>query len=190
MAGDFENLAPLILVVGPSGVGKDALILGAGRQLAQDHRFHFARRIVTRPSQSGAEDHDSMTVTDFRRREAEGGFLLSWDAHGLSYGLPREIAQSRTRGIAVVANVSRRVLDSACRELAPVCVLAVTAPAEILAARLAARGRESDGDILVRLQRSAPALPEGAVEVANDVPLPQAINRFVAALKQCHPICS
>jgi len=190
MAGDFDGLAPLILVVGPSGVGKDALIGEARRLLAGDHRFHFARRIVTRPSQSGAEDHDSMSLTDFRRREAEGGFLLSWDAHGLSYGVPRDVAQLRLSGVAVIANVSRRVLASACRELAPVCVLAVTAPAEVLAARLASRGRESAADIMVRLQRSAPALPDGALEVANDVPLAVATERFVAALKLCHPTYS
>ena len=87
------QLAPLILVVGPSGAGKDSLIDGARKKLAQ-RPCHFVRRTVTRGA-CMAEDNDSVSRSEFRRLQAEGGFLLSWDAHGLSYGVPRHVANFR-----------------------------------------------------------------------------------------------
>lgn len=187
MSVDADGLAPLILVVGPSGVGKDALIAGARQTLAEDNRFHFVRRVVTRATLGGSEDYDSVSVTEFRRIEAAGGFLLSWDAHGLCYGVPRRAAQLRNHGTAVIANVSRRVIETASRELSPVAILAVTAPPALLAERLIQRGRETRDDILVRLQRSAPALPPQAMIVENDQGLSEGIARFVTALRACHP---
>jgi ribose 1,5-bisphosphokinase len=53
----------------------------------------------------------------------------------------------------VVANVSRTVIDMVRQAYADVVVVKVTAPPEILAERLAARARSSDGKIGDRLQR-------------------------------------
>ena len=44
-----RSLGSLVLVVGPSGVGKDTLIGGAKQALENDRRFTFVRRVVTRP---------------------------------------------------------------------------------------------------------------------------------------------
>ncbi|MGA7013248.1 MAG: phosphonate metabolism protein/1,5-bisphosphokinase (PRPP-forming) PhnN, partial [Pseudolabrys sp.] len=48
----------LVLVVGPSGAGKDTVITGAKAACAADSTFVFPRRVVTRPA-SDAEDHDT-----------------------------------------------------------------------------------------------------------------------------------
>jgi phosphonate metabolism protein PhnN/1,5-bisphosphokinase (PRPP-forming) len=182
------NRAPLILVVGPSGSGKDALIDGARQRLAAGGRFHFARRVVTRPAAAGGEDHDSVSLAEFRRREAAGDFLLWWEAHGLAYGIPRTVEDIRQEGVAVVANVSRSVVESARRALAPVGVVVVTAPPAVLAARLDKRGRESAEDIGRRLERAADPLPsgDGVCTVINDRGLDEGVARFVAALEMFH----
>lgn len=176
--------APLILVVGPSGAGKDALMEGARQRLAGEGRFHFAQRVVTRPASAGGEDHISLSEPEFRRAEAAGEFLLSWDAHGLGYGIPRTVEMCRSIGVAVVANVSRGVVEAARRELAPVGVVVVTAPAPVLAARLARRGRESAEDIQHRLERAVAPLPagDGVRTVNNDRELADGVESFVAAL--------
>ena len=183
------SLAPLILVVGPSGAGKDALMDGARRRLEAGRRFLFARRVVTRAAAAGGEDHDSVSPAEFERIAASGGFLLSWDAHGLAYGVPRALAGVRRDGVAVVANVSRGVVEQARRDLAPVGVVVVTARQEVLAARLGRRGRETAEDIRRRLDRVAAPLPvgDGVCIVPNDNDLEQGIDGFVAALRILHP---
>lgn len=182
--------APLILVVGPSGVGKDSLIEQARNRLADSERFHFARRVITRPQDAGGEDHEYVSRDQFTRMERAGAFLLSWHAHGLAYGILKSDDERRRDGTAVIANVSREVVDVARRTLAPVGVISVTAQIETLARRLAERGREDSGDIGLRLARAAAPLPHGddVVVVANDGDLNEGGKRFLAALRQLYPV--
>ena len=168
----------LVLVVGPSGAGKDTLLAGAKARLAGNPRVRFVRRAITRPASADAEDHEAVTEADFATRD----FALQWGAHNLRYGIPADIAADIAQGIAVVANVSRGVIDQAAGRF-PTHVIEVTAPIAVLAQRLAARGRESAADIAARLARAVP-LPSTApvTTVMNDGSLDQGIDRFVAAL--------
>lgn len=176
----------LILVVGPSGVGKDTLLEGAAAALARTGRFHFARRAITRPAEAGGEDHLPMAEADFLRAEAEGAFLLSWRAHGLCYGIPSGPAETlRGDGTAIVANVSRTVIDEARNRLQPVAVVQVAASRDALAARLADRGREDPADIEARLARAAAIEVAGpdVVTVMNDGTVAAGVARMVEALE-------
>ena len=176
----------LILVVGPSGVGKDTLLEGAAAALASTGRFHFARRAITRPAEADGEDHLPMTEADFVKAEAEGAFLLSWRAHGLCYGIPREPAETlRGEGAAIVANVSRTVIDEARSRLQPVAVVQVAASQEVLAARLAGRGREDATAIEARLARADAVDVTGpdVATVMNDATVEVGVARMVAALE-------
>ena len=76
-----------VALVGPSGAGKDTLMDGARRALAQGGRFGFARRLITRPADAGGEDHEAIDEAGFAALSAAGGLLVSWQAHGLHYGL-------------------------------------------------------------------------------------------------------
>lgn len=151
-----ERIGPgqLVLVVGPSGAGKDTLIRSAREQLADDARFVFPRRTVTRPS-SEAEDNDTTTEAQFSTLLQRGHFALHWTAHGLSYGVPAWIDSGLAEGRTVVCNVSRLIVAEARRRYANVLVIEVTAPPEVLAERLASRGRAEDGEISRRLNRSS-----------------------------------
>ncbi|WP_159994899.1 phosphonate metabolism protein/1,5-bisphosphokinase (PRPP-forming) PhnN [Roseomonas sp. 18066] len=177
----------LVTVVGASGAGKDTLLGAARASLAEDPRFLFARRVITRPAEThlhaGVEDHVPMTEEEFATAEAAGAFALSWQAHGLHYGIPRGIEDALAEGRIVVANLSRGVLAEADRRYR-LRVLLVTAPPEVLAARLAGRGRETMAEITLRLSRAAP-LVEGLdlVEVANDATPEIGAERLLAALK-------
>ncbi len=173
----------LVLVVGPSGAGKDSLIDAARKALAGQPRFVFARRLVTRPSSPESEDHDSLSAADFAARQAAGAFFLHWDAHGLSYALPGSIADDLAAGRTVIANVSRDVIEQARRRHPATTVVCVTAPPEVLEQRLLARGREDAGGVRDRLARSA-AQPAGSgvFTIVNDGPLDTAVATFLAAL--------
>ncbi|WP_375463760.1 phosphonate metabolism protein/1,5-bisphosphokinase (PRPP-forming) PhnN [uncultured Methylobacterium sp.] len=173
MAGATTEAGGFVLVVGPSGAGKDTLIRIARGRLAGQSRFVFPRRLVTR-APSADEDNAEIAEDAFARGAASGAFALSWRAHGLGYALPGETVVQAEAGRIVVGNVSRGVVAAARESLPRVSVVAVTASAPVLAQRLAARGRLGDGDLALRLSRSADAeadctiLNEGAPEDAAD----------------------
>ena len=167
----------LVLVVGPSGAGKDTLLDAAKQALAGDPRFHFVRRVITRPADAGGEAHEAVTDEEFERRD----FALQWQAHGLRYGI---LAEAVDDDRVAVANVSRTVIAEAVRRFAA-RVIEITAPPAVLAARLGARGRENATDVMERLTRTVP-LPNGVhVEtVINDGSVAEGVARFLAALNR------
>ena len=156
MAGDEAGrIGPgrLVLVVGPSGAGKDTLLRLAQAACTDDQNVVFPRRVVTRES-SAAEDNIAMSPDEFRRGIDHGDFAVHWEAHGHSYALPLDINDDIRAGRAVVVNVSRTVIAALRQAYANVVVVAITAPPDVLAQRLAARARHSDGNIADRLSRS------------------------------------
>ncbi len=173
------------LVVGPSGAGKDSLIDGARALLEPTGRYVFARRVVTRPAGSPGEDHEAATDEAFDAREAKGDFLITWGAHGLRYGLPAELKRQVEAGRNVIANGSRATIAALAARLPRFVVVEVTAPPEVLAARIAGRGRESGEAIEKRLSRTVEPRPEGirAATVCNDQSVEIGIERFVAAVE-------
>lgn len=169
-----------VLVVGPSGAGKDTLLRLVREALAGEPRYVFPRRLVTRPP-SVHEDNEPISEEEFARGEAEGRFALSWRAHSLGYALPDSAAALARDGHVVVCNVSRRAVAEARRRLPAVTVVEVTAPPEVLAARLAARGRQEDGDLGARLARSAAVTAD--LVVMNDGAPEAGADRLIAHLR-------
>lgn len=166
--GDPRQIGPgrLILVVGPSGAGKDTLIHGVRARCAGDLNVVFPRRAVTRPA-GAAEDNDCLTIEAFDRAAAQGSFALWWAAHGHKYGIPITIDADLRAGRAVICNVSRTVVAEARRRYRDVAVVLVTAPPGVLAARLSARRRDSDGDLALRLRRAPEAMPDADCVIDN-----------------------
>ena len=153
----------LIVVVGPSGAGKDTLIGLARAACADDGNVVFPRRVVTREA-SAFEDNEQISLDAFRQAGTRGDFAVHWEAHGHCYALPRAIDDDIRAGRTVVANVSRTVVNAIRRAYADVTVVSITAPSDVLAERLAARARSSDGQIEHRLSRAV-----DDVEAAPDV---------------------
>lgn len=167
----------LVLVVGPSGSGKDTLMVGAARALIDDPRFRFVRRVVTRPEAAEAHEVAADEATFKVRREA-GGFALHWEAHGLQYGIPADIAEELRAGRVVVANVSRGVLAEAAERF-PTLVIEITVSDWVRAIRLRKRGREAPGEVTARLLRDVP-IPQGipVFTIVNDGTVANGIEAF------------
>lgn len=178
-------LGSLVLVVGPSGVGKDTLIAGARHALENDKRFVFVRRVVTRVADLDVEDHDSMNPDQFRELDAAGRFALSWDAHNLRYALPLSVDTDLTLGKVVVANVSRHVVAEAMAKYPACAVILITAEISCRAERLTRRGRESGDQITARLARESAPVPSGVdpVIIDNSGMLAIGVTAFVMALR-------
>jgi ribose 1,5-bisphosphokinase len=176
MAGDagaaLIGPGALVAVVGPSGAGKDTLLARARARLEGDPLVVFPPRLVTRMT-SAAEDHITLSEHDFAQAVANGGLAFWWEAHGLKYALPIGLDDHIRAGRTVVCNVSRGIIRALRQRYARLAVVLITAPPDILAARLAARGRASDGDLALRIARQAPPdeelAPDLVIENIDDI---------------------
>ncbi|MDO6484139.1 phosphonate metabolism protein/1,5-bisphosphokinase (PRPP-forming) PhnN [Shimia thalassica] len=173
--------ARLIAVVGPSGVGKDTVMHALA---ASDPSMSLVRRVITRPSDAGGEDFGGVTRDEFDLRVARGDFCLWWDAHGLSYGIPKSQIEHRPEGTVALVNLSRSILDEARASFDGFRVISLTANPETLARRLGGRGRETQDEILRRLARAGHARPQGedVIEICNDGALDDTIRAITVAL--------
>jgi len=143
----------LVLVVGPSGAGKDTLLGLAKTACADDRNVVFPRRVITRAA-SASEENEEVSLGTFQEALARGEYAMHWEAHGHCYALPRAIDDEIRAGRAVVVNVSRTVIGATRRAYANVMVVSITAPPEVLAERIAMRARSSDGRLESRLHRT------------------------------------
>jgi ribose 1,5-bisphosphokinase len=142
----------LVAVVGPSGAGKDALIRHAALELHRFDDVFFVRRLVTR-APGAFEDHASISEADFADGLAANRFALAWRAHGHGYAVPLSALTAVRNGAIAVCNLSRGAVDDAARAFGDVVTVLITAPAAVIAARLAERGRESPSAIEARVKR-------------------------------------
>jgi len=152
----------LVLVVGPSGAGKDTLLGLARAACADDANVVFPRRIITREA-SASEENEEVSVDTFQETLTRGDYAMHWEAHGHCYALSRAIDDEVRLGRTVVANVSRTVIGAMRRAYTDVVVVSITAPPNVLAERIAMRARNSDGRLEKRLNRTvedASAVPD------------------------------
>ncbi len=173
-----------MLVVGPSGSGKDSVIGAVRERLGGDPGVVFPRREITRPAEAGGENHVSIDAETFRARRAAGAYALAWEAHNLGYGVPAAIATDLAAGRTVVVNVSRGVLDEARRRFSPTRVISLVVPSTVLRERLMTRGRERPEDIDQRIARAEAFEVSGAdvTTIVNDGPLSLAVSRMIETL--------
>lgn len=156
----------LVVVVGPSGAGKDSVLrawrasLGAGAPDA-------ARRVITR-SPDASESHEAVTPADFAGLRERGLLATWWHGHGLDYGVRRSELAPLADGRWVWLNGSRAHLPALRAQAPGLRVVSVTAPAHLLASRLATRGREGADAREARLARTIAAPVQADLGLVND----------------------
>lgn len=177
----------IVLVVGPSGAGKDAILQEARKSLAGDDRFVFPRRVVTRDA-NAAEDHLSLSRAAFGDQLVRGAFALHWQAHGLYYGIPAEADEVVCSGKTIVLNASRSVIGAARARYASAVVVLIEAPLETRVARLAKRNRERPEEVSARLQRVVAGFSgdDADLTIDNTGTLEQATDLLVDWLVALH----
>lgn len=144
----------LIYVIGPSGAGKDTLIQYVREHKSDGLPLLFAHRYITRPADAGGENHVALTVPEFQLRKSHDLFALDWGSHGNYYGIGKEIDQWLSKGLSVVVNGSRGYLPNALARYPDMHTMLVEVSEEVLYHRLMNRGRESETEILKRIERS------------------------------------
>ncbi|MEL6202791.1 MAG: phosphonate metabolism protein/1,5-bisphosphokinase (PRPP-forming) PhnN [Pseudomonadota bacterium] len=150
----------LFVVAGPSGSGKDSLINWLRPHFADDPGMVFVRRVITRED-GGNEEHECVSKDHFAEQKQAGAYAVTWDAHGLNYGIPIGVLEHTLAGGHAIMNGSRRALSTIAEVFKDLQVINLRVSQDVLAARLLARGRESAEEISTRLARSAGAIPTG-----------------------------
>jgi ribose 1,5-bisphosphokinase len=177
----------LIYTIGPSGAGKDSLLNGLRQNMAgaTPPPLFFARRTITRNHQQSNEDHEALDVSHFESLLHSNEFALNWSANGLQYGVRHIELAPMFQGTWVMVNGSRAYLEEAKRRFPGLTVLHITAPTEVLRARLLARGRENEQDIEARLSRSPDFQPEPHdICVSNGGSLVDSLETLKTLLRQ------
>ena len=153
-----DDFTPLVVVIsGPSGVGKDVLIEGmAGRGLD----YHFTVTATTRDPRPGEREginHHFLSVAEFQQA-IEDDELLEWArVYGNYYGVPKQqVRDALSQGNHVIIRVD---VQGALRikELASEAFMIFVHPPsmEVLQRRLERRGVNSEADIATRLNAAA-----------------------------------
>ena len=95
----------LVVVSGPSGVGKSTIV----RQAVQRLGLHLSVSATTRPQGAGetdGKDYSFLSKDEFRRRLADGAFLEHAEVFGNHYGTPREpVERAMADGQTVILEI-------------------------------------------------------------------------------------
>ena len=149
-----EAGALLIVLSGPSGVGKDA-VLSRMREL--DKPYHFTVTATTRAKRTGERDgvdYAFFTEQRFRQMIADNRFLEWAKVYGNYYGVPREqVASALDAGRDVI--VKPDVQGAATiRKIVPEALLIFLAPPsdDEMKKRLYSRMTESAEELALRLE--------------------------------------
>jgi guanylate kinase len=150
------NPAPPLLVMlsGPSGVGKDAALAELKKL---DRPWHFVVTATTRPPRPGERDGVEYIFLDteaFLRMKERDEFLECAEVYGRWYGVPRtQVRQALKEGRDVILKVDVQGAATV-RQLTPEAVSIFMVPGSFdeLRQRLAERMTESSPEMELRLQ--------------------------------------
>ena len=80
----------MMVVSGPSGVGKDAVLTRLRERQYPVHIVVTATTRTMRPTERDGVDYIFLDQTEFERKVADDGFLEWAKVYGNSYGVPKD----------------------------------------------------------------------------------------------------
>ncbi len=183
------SAAPLIVVSGPSGVGKTTVVqaLLAATTLPLRRAITATTR-APRPGEVDGRDYHFWTVDRFREELAAGRMLEHAIVHGKDYyGTPKaEVANRTAVGVVLVIDVQGAASVRAAMPGDHLSVFLMPPSAESLRARLAGRGTEDPATVARRLasaERELARRDEFDVRVVND-DLKQTVAALGAVIRE------
>ena len=147
----------VIVISGPSGVGKDATIANLKKN---DDSFHYVVTATTRSrraNETDGVDYYFLSRDDFEKKIKNGDFLEYATVYGNYYGvLKKEVKLALERGKDVIIKVDVQGAKTLKKKI-PEAVFIFLVPPSLndLAERLSLRNSDSDKDLEIRLNKAA-----------------------------------
>jgi guanylate kinase len=151
--------AQLVIISGPSGVGKDTII-EALRERPRDPDYHYVVTCTTRAPRPGEVDGISYHFLDRERflelRDA-GALLEANEVHGNWYGTPRqEVREALAEGHDVILKIDVQGAQQVKERVDEALLIFIVPPSmETLVGRLRARATESADEFELRQRNAA-----------------------------------
>ncbi|MGB6873942.1 MAG: guanylate kinase [Dehalococcoidia bacterium] len=154
--GDRSSQPLLVVLSGPSGVGKDAVLV---RMKKSGRPFHYVVTATTRPKRAGEKsgvDYHFLSRKEFQQMIDKRQFLEWANVYGNYYGVPKdEITSALSKGVDAIVKVDVQGAATI-KEILPQAVFIFLMPpsVEALEKRLRRRRSESSEDLALRLERA------------------------------------
>lgn len=156
---DPVNDAILVIISGPSGVGKDTII-EALRRRSHDPEYHYVVTCTTRakrPGEVSGVDYWFLDRATFAAQRAAGEFLEANKVHGNWYGTPRsQVRQALAEGRDVILKIDVQGAQVV-KEKIPGALLVFLIPPSLqdLFQRLRSRATETADELEIRQRNAA-----------------------------------
>ncbi len=155
--------AMLIIISGPSGVGKDTIIDEMRRRESADGHTgdrHYVVTVTTRAPRDGevdGVDYHFVSREEFLRIRADRGFLEANEVHGNWYGSPRQpVRDALVGGKDVFLTIDVQGAQVVKDQVTEALLIFITPPSlETLFDRLRARATETAHELEVRQANAA-----------------------------------
>lgn len=146
----------LLIISGPSGVGKTTITRGVERSIPDAvFSVSWTTREKTTVDVEGVDYH-FVSDEDFEAMKASGGFLESAGVYGKKYGTPKEwVTTQLERGRLVILEIDVQGAIAVKKAIPSAFAVFIEAPSEAeLLQRLQSRRREDDAAIMKRFARA------------------------------------
>lgn len=167
------NGAILVIISGPSGVGKDTII-DALRRRRHDPEYHYVVTCTTRakrPGEVNGVDYWFLDRETFAAQRSAGEFLEANDVHGNWYGTPRsQVREALAEGRDVILKIDVQGAQVVKEKIPGALLIFLIPPSlEDLFQRLLSRATETADQLELR-QRNA------AIELARQEDYDYVVN--------------
>jgi len=153
------NGAILVIISGPSGVGKDTII-EALRRRRHDPEYHYVVTCTTRakrPGEINGVDYWFVDRATFAAQRADGEFLEANDVHGNWYGTPRsQVREALAEGRDAILKIDVQGAQVVKEKIPGALLIFLIPPSlEDLFERLLSRATETADELEVRQRNAA-----------------------------------
>jgi guanylate kinase len=190
--------AQVVIISGPSGVGKDTIIEAMQRRTPA-HPRRYVITVTTRerrPSEVAGVSYHFLTLQEYARLRDEDGLLEASDVHGNWYGTPRDQVQAAVAaGRDAILKIDVQGAHKVRQKVRDALLIFVVPPSlDELEARLRGRSTETGADLERRIRDAEYELSRAADYdhvVVNETDqidrTAEAIDAIIAAEHERHP---